>query len=77
MIESSITSRGQTTLPKIVREALLVEAGDKVRYIVHGDEVRIRKVKPIGRLFGALKYDGPPVSLQDMERAIAEGATGQ
>ena len=77
MIESSITSRGQTTLPKIVREALSVEAGDKVRYIVHGDEVRIRKVKPIGRLFGALKYDGPPVSLQDMERAIAEGATGQ
>ena len=77
MIESSITSRGQTTLPKIVREALSVEAGDKVRYIVHGDEVRIRKVKPIGRLFGALKYDCPPVSLQDMERAIAEGATGQ
>ena len=77
MIESSITSRGQTTLPKIVREALSVEAGDRVRYIVHGDEVRIRKVKPIGRLFGALKYDGPPVSLQDMERAIAEGATGQ
>ena len=77
MIESSITSRGQTTLPKIVREALSIEAGDKVRYIVHGDEVRIRKVKPIGRLFGALKYDGPPVSLQDMERAIAEGATGQ
>ena len=77
MIESSITSKGQTTLPKIVREALSVEAGDRVRYIVHGDEVRIRKVKPIGRLFGALKYDGPPVSLQDMERAIAEGATGQ
>ena len=48
-----------------------------MRYIVHGDEVRIRKVKHIGRLFGALKYDGPPVSLQDMERAIIEGAIGK
>jgi len=77
MIESAITSKGQTTLPKAVREALEVQPGDRVRYIVHRDEVRIRKVKPIGRLFGALKYDGPPVSLQDMERAIAEGATGK
>ena len=77
MIESSVTSKGQTTLPKVVREALSVEAGDRVRYIVHGDEVRIRKVKPIGRLFGALKYDGPPVSLQEMERAIVEGATAE
>ena len=41
------------------------------------DEVRIRKVKPIDRLFGTLKYDGPAVSLQDMERAIMEGATGK
>ena len=77
MIESAITSKGQTTLPKAVREALAVKSGDKVRYIVHGDEVRIRKVKPIGRLFGALNYDGPPVSLQEMERAIIEGATGK
>ena len=77
MIESSITSKGQTTLPKAIREALAVQPGDKVRYIVHGDEVRIRKVKPIGRLFGALNYDGPPVSLQEMERAIIEGATGK
>ena len=77
MIESAITSKGQTTLPKAVREALAVQPGDRVRYIVQGDEVRIRKVKPIGRLFGALKYDGPPVSLQDMERAIVEGATGK
>lgn len=77
MIESSITSKGQTTLPKAVREALSVEAGDRVRYIVKDDEVRIRKVKPIDRLFGALKYDGPPVSLQEMEQAIVEGATAE
>ena len=75
MIESVVNSRGRTTLPKAVREALSIKDGDRVRYIVHGDEVRIVKVKPVGRLFGVLNYDGPPLSLEDMERAIIEGAT--
>ena len=74
MIESAITSKGQTTLPKSVREALGVRAGDRVRYVILGDEVRILPVRPIGRLFGSLKYDGPPVTLEDMERAVAEGS---
>ena len=30
-------------------------------------------LRPVGRLFGALKHDGPPVTLEDVDRAIAEG----
>lgn len=74
MVESGITAKGQTTLPKAVREALHVQPGDRVRYIIRGDEVRIVAVRPINRLFGALKYDGPTVTLEDMDRAIADGA---
>ena len=76
MIESRITSRGQTTLPKAVREALAAQPGDRLRYTILDGEVRIRAVRPIQRLYGVLNYDGPPVTLDDMERAIAEGATG-
>ena len=36
----------------------------------------ILPVRPIGRLFGMLKHDGPPVSLAGMERAIIDGARG-
>ena len=75
MVESTITSKGQTTLPKPVREALGVGPGDRVRYIILGDEVRIIPMRPIARLFGMLKYEGPPKTLEDMERAIAEGAS--
>ena len=74
MIESTITSKGRTTLPKAVREALSLQAGDRVRYIVLDDEVMILPVRPTSRLFGKLKYVGPPVTLEDMDRAIAEGA---
>ena len=73
MIESAITSKGQTTLPKPVREALGVRSGDRIRYVILDNEVRILPIRPIGRLFGILKHDGPSATLEDMERAIAEG----
>ena len=73
MLESGITSKGRTTLPKAVREALGLLPGDRVRYLILDGEVRIRPVRPIHRLFGVLAHDGPPVTLDDMQRAIAGG----
>ncbi len=75
MIESGITAKGQTTLPKAVREALSIQAGDRIRYVIEGSEVRILPVRPINRLYGVLQYDGPAATLEDMERAITDGAT--
>ena len=74
MFESSITIKGQTTLPKAVRDSLAVKAGDKVRYVILDEGVLIMPVRPTSRLFGSLRYDGPAVSLAGMEDAIAEGA---
>ena len=37
-------------------------------------EVRMLSVRPIRRLFGALQYDGPVVTAEEMEQAAAEGA---
>ena len=74
MVESALTSKGQTTLPKPVRQALGVGPGDRVRYLISHDEVRIVSVRPLRRLFGIMRYNGPPKTLEDMERAIAEGA---
>ena len=75
MMESSITIKGQTTLPKAVRDSLAVKAGDKVRYVIVEGGVLIMPVRPTSRLFRSLKYDGPVVSLEEMDRAIAEEAT--
>ena len=74
MLESAVTKKGQTTLPKPVRDTLDLQAGDRVRYVVLEGEVRILPVRPIRRLFGALKHDGPPVTVEEMERAVADGA---
>ena len=74
MFESVLTAEGKTTIPKPVREALGVDAGDRVRYVISDGEVIVLAVRPIGGLFGTLKHDGPPVTLADMERAIVDGA---
>ena len=74
--ESVVTSKGQTTLPKKVRDALGLQPGDKLRYaVLRNGGVWFGKVQPIENLKGILHYDGPPVTLEDMKRGIIEGAT--
>lgn len=75
MLESRITAKRQITLPKAVRDALGVCPGDRVRYFIVDGEVRIRAVRPIQHLYGMLARDGPPATLDDMQRAIVDGAT--
>ena len=60
-----------------MRAARSVGPGDRVRDFILDDDVRILLVRPVARLLGILKYDGPPVTPKGMERAIAEGAGGE
>ena len=73
MPDSIINKRGQTTVPKAIREALGVGPGDKIRYILMSKRVRILPVSPTSSVKGVLAEDGPPVSQEEMDNAIAEG----
>jgi AbrB family looped-hinge helix DNA binding protein len=78
MQESTITSKGQTTLPKEVRKALGLQPGDRVRYVILNGEVRILKVRSIAELAGMLARPGrPALSLEGMDAAIAAGAAAR
>lgn len=55
MTHSTITSKGQTTIPAAVREALGVEPGDRVVYEVKGDRVVMRRHPGSGAVAGLLK----------------------
>ncbi len=39
-----VTSKGQVTIPKEIRETLGVNEGDKLIFLVEGDKVLLRKV---------------------------------
>jgi len=78
MQESTVTAKGQTTLPRDVRIALQLQPGDKLRYLMLECEVRILKARPVMSLEGTLKRPGQdPVSLDKMDEDIAASATAQ
>lgn len=52
---SILTSKGQTTLPSRVREALHLKAGDRILYKIEGDSVVIRPHPGAMAVFGSLK----------------------
>jgi len=76
MQESTVTVKGQTTLPRDIRGALNLSAGDRIRYVLlDGGEVRILRVGSARRLKGVLSDAcQSPVSLEQMDNAIADGA---
>lgn len=65
MLESTITAKGQTTLPKGVRDLLGLRPGDRVRYLVSGGQVRLLRPRKVMTLCGSLRGDTAP------ERAAA------
>jgi AbrB family looped-hinge helix DNA binding protein len=74
MAIATITSKGQVTLPKALRERLQLKAGDQIDFVeVNGNVVlRPRHVRALD-LIGILKPVGDqPVSLGAMDAAIGE-----
>ena len=45
MLESKVFANGSTTLPKPVRDALGIKAGDRVRYVISEKGVQIVKAQ--------------------------------
>jgi AbrB family looped-hinge helix DNA binding protein len=74
MPTSTLTSKGQITLPRAVRERLRLETGDLVDFVIDDDgEIRVRAGRYDARdLRGLLRKQGrKPVSLAEMDQTIA------
>jgi AbrB family looped-hinge helix DNA binding protein len=54
---ATITSKGQVTIPKRVRDALLLETGDKIAFVVDGEAVALVKDPDLMALAGSVKVD--------------------
>ena len=74
MQRSKIGARGQVTIPKEIRETLQIQPGDTVCYLVEQDGVRIKKMGSIKDIKAMVEYDGPPVSIDEIDDAILEDA---
>jgi antitoxin PrlF len=78
MPSSTMTSKGQITVPKTIREALRLETGDRVQFRLREDGVveMLPETGDLMELFGVLKpHKHKHVSLEDMNRAISRGGS--
>jgi AbrB family looped-hinge helix DNA binding protein len=67
-----MTSKGQTTIPGEIREALGIKAGDRLEYEVQGDHVSVRVHPGARALKGALASDkGRGLSFGQIREAAA------
>ncbi len=70
-----VTSKGQITIPIEVRNNLGIKVGDKLEFnrdTETGDYTLRRKTGSIMDLFGFLKHDGPPATIEQWDQAIAD-----
>ncbi len=74
MAVGTITSKGQTTIPKSVRDRLALKAGDRLEFVVQDDGavLMVPATVSLDELEGMLPRPSRTVTLDDMDRAIRE-----
>ena len=71
----TLTSKGQVTIPKAVRNSLHLLAGDKIEFVVTEDkEALLRPVtRKVDDVFGRLHKPGrKPISIDKMDAGIRQ-----
>ena len=73
MIESTLTDKGQTTVPRQVREALGLKPRERLQWDITEDGAVTVKPEPSAlALFGSLRTDVPFPGIQEEKAAIRE-----
>lgn len=73
---STVTSKGQTTIPREIRTHLKLKAGDRVEFVVEagGKVVLVPATVDVAKLKGILAPAPCRVTLEDMKAAVRKGA---
>lgn len=77
MSQATMTSKGQITVPRDVREDLKLSAGSKVMFVKIGPQNYrlVARTRRIDDLFGVLHRPGArALTIEEINEGIAEGA---
>ena len=78
-IGTVVSTKGQVILPKTIRDRMRWSAGTKLTVEETADGILL-KARPIfpettlDEVFGSMRYDGPALSLEDMDAAVMREA---
>ncbi len=74
MVTATLTTKGQITIPKSVRDSLHLHSGDKIAFVLHGGSEAILKpiTKSVDDVFGTLHSSSQPRrTVAEMTEAVA------
>lgn len=73
MTTATVTSKGQVTIPATVRASLGIDTGSRIEFVEleNGQFMIVPAVSPIQSLKGMLRKPSSPVSIEQMNKAIA------
>ena len=79
MARTRLSSKGQIVLPKEIRDRLGWPVGTELDVESEGDAVVLRLAPKRRRtslddVIGCIPYDGPPVSLAEMDESVEQAA---
>ena len=74
---ATMTSKGQTTIPKEIRDHLNLKPGDKIAYTIENGQVMIQaRNRRLVDMAGSLKKPGQKaLTVEEMNTAIGEAIT--
>ena len=75
MASATVTSKGQVTIPVDVRTYLGLSTGDRIEFVLNEQTGRYEVVpatRSVTALKGIIRKPAKPVSIDDMNAAIAE-----
>ena len=72
MTTARLTSKGQITLPKIIRDHLELKSGDRVEFLIGSDEsvIVLPATRDIRELKGIIPKPTQPLSIEEMNASI-------
>ena len=79
MASATITTKGRITIPKVVRDTLMPNAGDKIEFVLIDERAALIKPasKKVDDVFGIIHKPGQkPVSVEKMNDSIREKMGG-
>jgi AbrB family looped-hinge helix DNA binding protein len=77
-----LSSKGQVIIPKPIRDTYHWETGQELQLIDTGNGILLQPKAPfvesaLDEVAGCLRSTGKPISIADMDKAVAEGLMAQ
>ena len=71
MSAATLTRKGQVTIPKSIRDRLGIQEGEKVLFVVRGEEVVLKVLRGnILELKGSVKPSARPENFETIRRSV-------